>query len=94
MIEKIIKHTSGPGTFSISYNSHTSDYSTVNEYIKDQDIPDDDFYSIEEKGRCINNETIIDFCWYPNTPVGFYRCIASDIKLIEKFIDEIIEGDL
>ena len=81
-IEEFIKKHK-PLNLYIEYNDHKSSYETVEEYILERDIKDEE---IIDKEECIKNDTIYSLQIYPITPIGFYIIYASSL---EKAIEEM-----
>ena len=81
-IEEFIKKHK-PLNLYIEYNDHKSSYETVEEYILERDIKDEE---IIDKEECIKNDTIYSLRIYPKTPIGFYIIYASSL---EKAIEEM-----
>ena len=43
---------------------------------------DDSFVSLEDKQKCIDENSLWTIHWYPNTPVGFCHMHGSSLALI------------
>ena len=64
----------------IEYNDHKTSYETVEEYIEERDIKDEE---IIDKEECIKNDTIYSLQIYPSTPIRilfniFFKFRKSD----------------
>lgn len=64
-IEDFIKKHK-PLNLYIEYNDHKTSYETVEEYIEERDIKDDE---IIDKEECIKKDTIYSLQIYPSTPI-------------------------
>lgn len=64
-IEDFIKKHK-PLNLCIEYNDHKTSYETVEEYIEERDIKDEE---IIDKEECIKNDTIYSLQIYPKTPI-------------------------
>lgn len=64
-IEDFIKKHK-PLNLYIEYNDHKTSYKTVEEYIEERDIKDEE---IIDKEECIKNDTIYSLQIYPKTPI-------------------------
>lgn len=69
---------------SLEVNKHRNYYQSAEEYI-DQDLacrgcpPDID---AETRHNMITSDTIIEFQFYPNTPIGFYDIYGYDLDMV------------
>lgn len=76
---------------SITYNEHTTNYETVEQYVR---------WVIENLGgnfeeerpvdldKMIENDSVVEVHFYPHTPIGFYNLIGYDL---DRLLDEAIE---
>lgn len=70
-------------TLHIDFNEFKSGYQTAAQAIQENFngwFDDDSFVSPEEKQRCIDTNTIWGIQWYPHTPVGFHKVLASTLE--------------
>ena len=81
-IEDFIKKHK-PLNLYIEYNDHKTSYETVEEYIEERDIKDEE---IIDKEECIKNDTIYSLQIYPKHRYGFYLIYSSSL---EKAINEM-----
>ncbi len=67
----------------ITFNDFKSNYQTAAEAIGENFhgwYDPDSFASPEEIERCKQTNTIWEIQWYPDTPVGFHKVIASTFE--------------
>ena len=86
-IEEFIKKHK-PLNLYIEYNDHKSSYETVEEYIEERDIKDEE---IIDKEECIKKDTLYSLQVYPKTPIGFYKIYASSIEKAVEDLEELLE---
>lgn len=75
-------------SLTISFNdAHAPNYCTAKTWLKEG--PDsggytdlDDWVSEEERDAAIENNTVWQAHWYPDTPVGFYSLMASSLPAL------------
>lgn len=60
----------------LEHNSHLNVYATVEEYYPDGWLSD------EQREKAIASNNVWSLQWYPDTPVGFYRLVASDLEIL------------
>ena len=70
----------------ISINNHKNCYETVSEYFTYYDNLDED--DLKHLDKMIDNDTIIELIFYPDTPVGNYTIFHYDIDMA---LDEALE---
>lgn len=83
-IEEFIKKHK-PLNLYIEYNDHKSSYETVEEYIEERDIKDEE---IIDKEECIKKDTLYSLQVYPKTPIGFYKIYGSSLEKTIEILDE------
>jgi len=77
------------GSVSITFNEHTTNYQTIEEYLGD-DLFDD--LTGDEKKAIIEAGAIIEVHAYPKTPVGFILSVHHDLgKALDQAINEVKE---
>lgn len=81
-IEDFIKKHK-PLNLYVEYNDHKSSYETVEDYITERYIEDEE---IIDKEECIKKDILYSLQVYPKTPIGFYKIYASSL---EKVINEM-----
>ena len=81
MTEQLAKLTANSIHFTIDVNGHAVEYSTVERYISNLRIADDEWSSLYARDRCIATGQLVEVQWYPRTPVGF--CIIYGPTLEE-----------
>lgn len=84
MNTKFPKHKAG---LRISHNEHKIYYQSIEQYIKDNEIDDSDWISLEEKQKAINTDSMWCIHVYPNTPIGFYTWYASDFDTLLNYVN-------
>ena len=90
-IEEFIKKHK-PLNLYVEYNDHKSSYETVEDYITERYIEDEE---IIDKEECIKKDTLYSLQVYPKTPIGFYKIYASSIEKALEILDEyfVEEGE-
>lgn len=80
------KHKAG---LILSHNEHKNIYQSVQEYLDSLDM------SIEEEryNAMIRADEIWELQWYPDTPVGFCRVVASTLEQVLKLANEDFTDD-
>lgn len=71
---KLPKHMS----LTIQHNEHKNCYVTIQHYFTHYPHLED--ADLSEKNRCIEQDSIWEIQWYPNTPIGFYHVFASTLE--------------
>ncbi len=66
----------------ITHNEHLTNYQTVEEYSESGYAPH--WVSEEEKKQAIATNSVWEFQWYPETPIGSYAIAASTFELAHK----------
>ncbi len=85
-IERLVKHCKG--SVSITFNDHTTNYSTVekeleyNHFNRYDDVPED------VKAEMVKRDTMVEIQFYTDTPVGFYLIVHYDL---DKALDEALK---
>lgn len=72
---------------SIEANEHKNDNQTTKEYLEDKAYPIEDIET-EVLEKIYETNTLIELCFYPNTPMGFYTVYHYDL---EAAIDEALD---
>ena len=83
-IEEFIKKHK-PLNLYVEYNDHKSSYETVEDYITERYIEDEE---IIDKEECIKKDTLYSIQVYPKTLIGFYKIYASSIEKALEVLDE------
>ncbi len=66
-------------SLTLSHNDHKSVYEPIEEYLSHSDM---DWVSEEQKQKAIDEDSIWEIQWYPNTPVGFLYFAACDLNVL------------
>lgn len=66
-------------SLTLAHNEHRSLYQTVAEYTEDCR---DAFVSDDEYEAAISSDELWELHWYPDTPVGFHRSMASSLTAL------------
>ena len=65
----------------ITHNQHKDYYETVEQYFENPWMKDFE----DEKKRCIEEDSIWELQWYPNTPIGSYKVVGTTFEeVLEK----------
>lgn len=69
---------------SITINEHKNNYQTLEEYIRDLNVTDDDnnFYDLSKElyDEIIENGNFVEIIVYKDTPVGYYNVAHYDLE--------------
>jgi hypothetical protein len=65
------------GGLIIQHNDHKGSYISAEEWALEND---DDWVSPDEREKAIETDSIWSIQWYPHTPVGFNRVLASTFE--------------
>ena len=71
-------------SFSISHNDHKDLYVKIEEGI--DHIDDDQWTDISEKQKALDNDSLWECRWYPDTPVAFIAVYASTLEAIVEYL--------
>jgi hypothetical protein len=77
------KHAAG---LYITHNDHKNVYYTIEEHYGYVD--DREWVSPEEKLKAIELDSVWELHWYPDTPIGSYKVVASSLEAIQKHMVE------
>jgi hypothetical protein len=77
------KHAAG---LHITHNDHKNVYYTIEDHYGY--IDDREWVSPEEKLKAIELDSVWELHWYPDTPIGSYKVVASSLEAIQKHIME------
>ena len=77
------------GSVSITFNEHTTNYETLEEYLRDNRFNRFSDLEPELKQEIIGKGIIVEVQAYPKTPVGFILAVHHDL---DKALDVAIEG--
>lgn len=69
-------------SLSLEHNDHRTVYETVEQYYCGGDWIDD-WVSDAEMQKAIQTDEVWVLHWYPRTPVGFHRLLASSLEALE-----------
>jgi len=64
----------------IEHNGHKDVYESVEMYT--EIYKDEDWISLEEKQKAIDEDELWRLQWYPDTPIGFHILLASSFEAI------------
>lgn len=76
------KHAAG---LYITHNDHKNVYYTIEDHYS---IDDREWVSLEEKQKAIELDSVWELHWYPDTPIGSYKVVASSLEAIQKHMKE------
>jgi len=66
----------------ITHNQHKDFYEDIEEYISNLALLDDDL--MDDYGdilqKCIDNDSIWEMTWYPDTPIGSYKTFSDTFE--------------
>lgn len=66
----------------LAHNPHRDVYETVEQYTADFA---DEWASDAEREKAIREDSLWELQWYPDTPVGFYRIMASSLEALRDY---------
>jgi len=67
----------------LTHNAYKDVHQSIEKAVADIDAETTTTWiSLEERERSLASGDIWDLQWYPNTPVGFYRRIASTLEAV------------
>lgn len=69
----------------ITHNDHKAVYYTIEDHYS---IDDREWVSPEEKQKAIEQDSVWELHWYPDTPIGSYKVVASSLEAIQKHMME------
>ena len=69
----------------LTHNENRDCYQTVSEWIDAIGIDDDEWVSSDEKEKSIADNELWSLHWYPDTPVGFCRILASSFDALRDY---------
>jgi len=75
------------GELSLTHNEHRSLYESIGEWVAFLRLQDDEWASADEKAKALREDSLWMLQWYPDTPVGFHRLLASSIEAIKERIE-------
>lgn len=75
----------------IEHNQHKAYYEKIEDYIRHRNIEDDDWAYSDSRKKAIENDSLWELQWYPNTPVGFNIVYGSTL---EECIKKANEDDI
>ena len=88
-IEKLDKIVSlCKGSVNITFNDHTTNYSTVEEELQQNHFNRYDDISEDVKKEMIRRNTMVEVQCYDQTPVGFFLVVHYDL---DKALDDMLE---
>lgn len=64
----------------ISHNDHKSSYESVEDWIEFLNVEEDEFVSEGDMEKAINEDSLWEVHWYPDTPIGFYRAFGATLE--------------
>jgi hypothetical protein len=47
-----------------------------------------DFVSEDEYNKAVATDSVWDLQWYPDTPIGFYRILASSLEALQQAVEQ------
>ena len=68
----------------LEHNPHRDTYDTVEQWVEDHDIEDDDWVTPEDRQRAIETDEVWTLQWYPETPAGFHFVAAATFEGLMK----------
>lgn len=71
--------------FSLEKDPHNVVYASLEDWLRDNDIQDDDWVSQEERDQAIVSGSVWIATWYPDTPLGHVILAAYSLA-------ELLEG--
>lgn len=71
------------------YNGHMANYMSIEEYYEDCLDCSDEWVSLEERTKAIANNTVWHAHWYPITPIGSYKLLASSLEVLIQELGKI-----
>lgn len=86
MLDWLPKHIA----LSLEHNDHRTAYETVEQYYCGDDWIRD-WISDAEMQKAIELDEVWVLHWYPNTPVGFQRLLASSLDALEAHVREKLD---
>ena len=82
----------GGGSFTLNFCDNNAFYETVGHKLKEElrdlqcGISVEEFESPEEWQRAIDQNTLVELHWHPNSPGGFRSFYAPDLSALARFI--------
>lgn len=70
----------------IQSDLHKGNYESVKDFVEWRQIDDEDFVSLDEKNKCLDENKLWSIQWYPNSPGGFEILCASTFESIYNHI--------
>ena len=69
----------------LTHNEHKTNYESVEDYTEWMELDSSEWVSEKERKATIERDSIWVLQWYPDTPIGFHRLVASTLNaIIEK----------
>lgn len=76
-------------SFMADYNGHMSSYMSIEEYYEACLGCSDEWVSTEERETALKNNSVWQLHWYPSTPIGSFKILASSLEAALKALGEI-----
>lgn len=74
------------GELALTHNQHKSMYQPIADYIANLDI---EWANVEQRGKAIENDSIWEIQWYPDTPIGSISYAACDLDVLLAHVKDI-----
>lgn len=75
-------------TLTIEHNNHKNTYSSIQQYLNDNDILKECIL-FEDLEICIRLDELWELRWYPSTPIGFHHIISYSLERCLELAKEI-----
>lgn len=76
------------GELSLTHNAHRSDYQTAEQWAAGET----DWVSDAERLRALETDEVWVLQWYPETPIGFHRVVASTLEAVLQAARDVEAG--
>ena len=80
---------------SVIVNNHKDDYATVEEYVNNLLVMDEDLLEdigIDVYDKMVKLDTIVEIIAYPDTPISSYRVIHYDLNMALDIMLGVVRG--
>jgi len=74
-------------SLSLTHNEYKGYYETI-EHAVGSTYCKDDWISHEQFQKSIDTGEVWELIWYPDTPIGSYRCIAADLDVLMEYVNK------
>ncbi|MCK9556272.1 hypothetical protein M0R36_10775 [bacterium] len=79
-------------SLTLTHNIHKDYYRSAKEHIEEMESVElwdlDDWVSPEERRKAMDTNEIWQLDWYPDTPVGYNKIMASSLRVIMEYIEK------